>query len=181
LVLGAGFFNQGNMRSIIAEVMTPELNQSLSRVYNIITDMEGNTLSVNDAFFRVMDMPREKLFNQPFISFLQGADITLSPSNLSSLFINNSFTAFVASLYTAKKPGPELQWTVTQLHTKDQDILLQWSAEECRHPQKNGETPSAHEIYTSLFNDSPQIMWIYDRETLQFLDVNVAAIARYGY
>jgi hypothetical protein len=42
------------MRSTIAEVMAPEINQSLSGVYNVITDMEGNTLSVNDAFFHVM-------------------------------------------------------------------------------------------------------------------------------
>ena len=32
-----------------------------------------------------------------------------------------------------------------------------------------------------LFNCHPDPMWIYDRETLRFLDVNDAAIAKYGY
>ncbi|MBI3966546.1 MAG: PAS domain S-box protein [Chloroflexi bacterium] len=32
-----------------------------------------------------------------------------------------------------------------------------------------------------LFASSPQAMWVYDRETLQFLEVNEVALARYGY
>jgi len=35
--------------------------------------------------------------------------------------------------------------------------------------------------YRQLFEDSPQPMWIFDLETLGFLDMNDAAIARYGY
>ncbi|HLN52155.1 MAG TPA: PAS domain S-box protein [Lentimicrobium sp.] len=40
------------------------------------------------------------------------------------------------------------------------------------------------DIYKSLyqmFSDSPQPMWIYDLETLRFLEVNHAAIFHYGY
>lgn len=35
--------------------------------------------------------------------------------------------------------------------------------------------------YSDLFHLSPQPMWVYDLETLQFLDVNQAAVAHYGY
>ncbi len=35
--------------------------------------------------------------------------------------------------------------------------------------------------YSDLFHFSPLPMWVFDRETLQFLDVNDAAIAHYGY
>jgi len=35
--------------------------------------------------------------------------------------------------------------------------------------------------YRHLFDDNPQPMWVYDLETLQFLAVNEAAIAKYGY
>ena len=35
--------------------------------------------------------------------------------------------------------------------------------------------------YRSLFELNPQPMWIYDLETLQFLDVNHAAVDHYGY
>lgn len=35
--------------------------------------------------------------------------------------------------------------------------------------------------YLSLFTLNPEPMWVYDVETLQILDVNHAAIQRYGY
>ncbi|WP_170864444.1 PAS domain-containing protein [Fodinibius roseus] len=35
--------------------------------------------------------------------------------------------------------------------------------------------------YRNIFNLSPQPMWVYDPETLKFLDVNRAAISHYGY
>lgn len=35
--------------------------------------------------------------------------------------------------------------------------------------------------YMGLFQDNPNAMWIYDATTLQFLAVNDAAIAKYGY
>ena len=35
--------------------------------------------------------------------------------------------------------------------------------------------------YSDLFQLSPQPMWVYDLETLAFLDVNQAAITHYGY
>lgn len=35
--------------------------------------------------------------------------------------------------------------------------------------------------YTDVFNLSPQPMWVFDAETLRFLDVNNAAIENYGY
>ena len=39
----------------------------------------------------------------------------------------------------------------------------------------------SEEGYRLLFESNPQPMWIYDRDTLQFLEVNETAIAHYGY
>lgn len=39
----------------------------------------------------------------------------------------------------------------------------------------------SEEKYRLLFEASPEAMWVYDIETLKFLAVNDAAIARYGY
>jgi len=35
--------------------------------------------------------------------------------------------------------------------------------------------------YRQLFESNPHPMWVYDRETLAFLDVNAAAVRHYGY
>lgn len=49
-----------------------------------------------------------------------------------------------------------------------------------RHEQEEALRLS-EERYRELFESSPQVLWVYDRETLGFLDVNDAAVARYGY
>jgi diguanylate cyclase (GGDEF)-like protein/PAS domain S-box-containing protein len=40
---------------------------------------------------------------------------------------------------------------------------------------------TSEERYRMLFDASPQAMWVFDSETLRFLDVNDAAVKRYGY
>ena len=41
--------------------------------------------------------------------------------------------------------------------------------------------PSSEASYRLLFDNNPQPMWVYDRDTLAFLAVNDAAIHHYGY
>lgn len=58
--------------------------------------------------------------------------------------------------------------------------------QELQHiAEENGqfrETIKAQEAtYRHLFDCNPQPMWVYDLETLSFLEVNDAAIAKYGY
>lgn len=43
------------------------------------------------------------------------------------------------------------------------------------------EVAESEKRYSELFHFSPLPMWVYDLETLQFLDVNLAAINHYGY
>lgn len=50
-------------------------------------------------------------------------------------------------------------------------------------PRKNAfqQLELEKQKYRDLFNRSPFPQWVYDRDTLQFLDVNEAAIKHYGY
>ena len=45
----------------------------------------------------------------------------------------------------------------------------------------SGALPSSDEQYRPLFALSPQPAWVYDRETLRFLEVNEAAVRSYGW
>ena len=47
--------------------------------------------------------------------------------------------------------------------------------------QAGEELGRSEERYRYLFENNPHPMWIYDRKTLAFLNVNEAAIAKYGY
>src|SRR5450432_2022732 len=168
------------MRSNMAEVIAPEINQSVSRVYTVITDLDGIIQSVDDALFQALELNREELFNRPFTSFFSEKDFVVPATGLISLFAGTSYFECKTVLHREKKNPLPLKWTVTKMNTRDcDDAVLQWSATETS--SKNGHTISAVDVYKSLFDDSPQPMWIYDKATLQFLDVNEAAITHYGY
>ncbi|MDQ3546342.1 MAG: PAS domain S-box protein, partial [Verrucomicrobiota bacterium] len=47
--------------------------------------------------------------------------------------------------------------------------------------QANGSLQESEKRYRSLFEANPLPMWVYDLETLAFLEVNDAAISHYGY
>ncbi|WP_435354658.1 response regulator [Emticicia sp. SJ17W-69] len=47
--------------------------------------------------------------------------------------------------------------------------------------RKELELEESEKRYSDLFHLSPQPMWVYDAESLQFQDVNAAAIEHYGY
>jgi PAS domain S-box-containing protein len=60
------------------------------------------------------------------------------------------------------------------------DISEQKKAEDERE-KKAAELQRSEERYSDLFDLSPQPMWVYDTESLKFLDVNKAAVEQYGY
>jgi PAS domain S-box-containing protein len=47
--------------------------------------------------------------------------------------------------------------------------------------KKSAELEESEKRYSDLFQLSPQPMWVFDLETLRFLNVNEAAIRHYGY
>jgi PAS domain S-box-containing protein len=53
------------------------------------------------------------------------------------------------------------------------------SVEEAQQARESAE--AAEQRYRLLFDCNPAPMWAYDRETLEFLAVNDAAVAQYGY
>jgi PAS domain S-box-containing protein len=54
-------------------------------------------------------------------------------------------------------------------------------SEMTRRDRTQGEQQAPEERYHQLFNRNPLPVWVYDRQSLSFLDVNAAAIAKYGY
>ncbi len=54
--------------------------------------------------------------------------------------------------------------------------LLYWLLAKYKRSLQKSET-----AYIRIFRQSPQPMWIYERDTLHFMDVNDAAVNLYGY
>jgi diguanylate cyclase (GGDEF)-like protein/PAS domain S-box-containing protein len=67
-----------------------------------------------------------------------------------------------------------MQTVASNLHRLQQEITL---ANRLRGELEE----SSSESFRLLFTSNPQPMWVYDRNTLGFLEVNAAAIQHYGY
>jgi PAS domain S-box-containing protein len=52
---------------------------------------------------------------------------------------------------------------------------------EAQRLQGEAALRASEQHYRELFESNPHCMWVYDTETLRFLAVNAAAVARYGY
>lgn len=64
-------------------------------------------------------------------------------------------------------------------------FLLWWKRNEARHFRTMYAAEEARReserIYKELFENNPNPMWVYDRDTLGFLAVNDVAVSHYGY
>ena len=67
-----------------------------------------------------------------------------------------------------------------ELHATIQ-MALQRHATELALRQRETELGRSREDFRFLFASNPLPMWVFDLETLRFLDVNEAAVAAYGY
>ena len=75
-------------------------------------------------------------------------------------------------------------FTVTKAGFKTSMVKFlpsQLRARQDERDRAEQELRQSEERYRLLFDQNPQSMWVYDLETLEFLEVNEAAVRAYGY
>jgi diguanylate cyclase (GGDEF)-like protein/PAS domain S-box-containing protein len=76
--------------------------------------------------------------------------------------------------------GPEVEALVTSVGGERPTALLTArDITEQRHAEESVRLSESN--FRALFTLSPQPMWVYDSETLHFMEVNEAAVQHYGY
>ncbi|MEX2294637.1 MAG: ATP-binding protein [Acidimicrobiales bacterium] len=119
------------------------------------------------------------------LSLLAGMIVLLAATHL----IYRGLARPIQRLSAAVRNGP-LQSEITIVTGPTEVVLLAEDIAELRRnvatelaarEQAEGDLARSLESYRSLFAANPLPMWVYDNETLRFLDVNETAVATYGY
>ena len=79
-----------------------------------------------------------------------------------------------------RRDGTELavELSITRLHLGDSAVFAVHARDMAEDRRASEEREATFQL---LFFHSPLPMWVYDVETLYFLEVNATAVARYGY
>ena len=169
-----------------------QANESLKRVSTaveqaadnvVITDRDGNIEYVNPAFEKVTGYAKEEVigktprflksgtYDQEF--YKQLWKTILSGKTFRFQFINRQKNGKYYYSQETIAPIKDESGNITHFVSTGTDVSQSKQAEK--------SLLDSEMRYHHLFKKNPFPMWVYDAETLAFLDINEAAVRYYGY
>lgn len=166
-----------------AEIKRLSLAVEQSPVSVVITDLEANIQYVNPSFEQTTGYSALEVIGK-------NTNILKSGETPSSLYKSMWKTIESGKKWDGewanKKKNGDLFWefvSITPIHDSEGKIINYLAIKQDITERKRTEEilRQNEEKYRYMFVNNPQPMWIYDLETLAFLEVNGAAVNHYGY
>jgi PAS domain S-box-containing protein len=165
--------------SLYSQLETGNHFMNLSLDMHCTIGFDGVFRSLNPSWERVLGFTTAELLSKPRMAFIHPDDQARTATAFARVQEGESAVAF-ENRYSCKNGDYKwLLWNAVCVAEKQliyavaRDITKRKNAEE--------DLRVSEERYRKLFELNPQPAWIYDRETLRFLDVNRAAEDSYGY
>jgi PAS domain S-box-containing protein len=154
-------------------------------------DANGVFVRVNQTELTMLGYSREELIgNKRFFDILTPASQQIFTANF-SLFKQRGYLRDLEFQIIRKDNSIfPVSLSATAIKDADGNYLLSQSVMidisdrkqlEAQHEQTTAELRNSEARYRLLFESNPNPMWIYDPDSLGFLEVNQAAIDHYGY
>jgi PAS domain S-box-containing protein len=146
--------------------------------------LDGTWLKVNPALCRLLGYSEEELVNKTFQEMTHPDDLEADMKSVRRL-VSGEVRHYNLEKRYFHKDG-HIVWillSVSLVHDVHGQPLYFFSQVQDITQSKLDEEAlrGSEERYRFLFFDNPHPMWVFDRKTLKFLAVNLAAVEQYGY
>ena len=148
-----------------------------------ILSPEGEVYDISPSAERILGHSKEVMSREHPESLIHPDDLPLIRKTFKEVLESENSIRTVE--YRARSVDGRYKWLAGTYHNLLHEagingIVLNFSDITQRKMAEHAMQES-EEKYRLLFYQNPQPMWIYDKETLEFLEVNEAAITHYGY
>jgi PAS domain S-box-containing protein len=170
----------------VAEKANRELEESERKYKTLIeqaadgiftTDLEGNFTDINEAGCKIFGYAIDELLSLNLKDIIALEDLMNNPLRTEELKSGSILMVNRVILRKDKTPvNVEIRAKMLSgnfIQAIVRDVTDRIKAEKILF--------ESEKRYKDLFKSNPNPMWVYDLETLKFLDVNQAAIINYGY
>ncbi len=153
-----------------------------------ITDLSGNITLMNKEAEQLTGFQEAEVINKKLFEILNIIDETTGhalENPITQVIKDGEVISVGSKTILISRNGNRIPVSDSIAPIKDESskiigavLILRNQTDERRREEALIES---EEKYYRMFEDSPQPMWIYDINTLQFLEVNEAAVLHYGY
>jgi PAS domain S-box-containing protein len=183
-VLGLVFLIVGLALSAVLVSLYSQLDMG-NRFINLSLDMhctigfDGLFRSLNPSWERVLGFTTDELIARPRVEFIHPDDRAKTATEFARVQQGGSAIAFENRYLCKNGDYKWLLWNAVCVPEKQLIFAVARDITERKNAEQGLRL--SEERYRKLFELNPQPAWIYDRETLDFLAVNRAAVEKYGY
>lgn len=147
-----------------------------------ILDVQGNYLYVSPTSLSVLDIAPEEFIGKNAFDFIHPDDVESVLNQFQRL---ENEPQLVIPEFRFKDRQGNWRWieTIVSNMTDDPAVngIVANSRDITQRKQAEMTLRMSEEKYRMLFQYGPLPKWIYDRHTLEILDVNALAVEKYGY
>ena len=147
----------------------------------ITTVSDGKIIDANETFFKLSGYKREFAigYTSILLNLWNNPDDRLAYVTL--LKEQGSVKEFETKFITSTGEVRDFFISGEVFTINDENCILGILRDITEHKKDKEALQKNEEKYRFMFNNNPQPNWIYDLQTLSFLEVNEAAIIHYGY
>ncbi|MBX3266124.1 MAG: PAS domain S-box protein [Acidobacteria bacterium] len=166
-----------------AIIQAKELNDytinSLPAIF-FLFDSAGRMKKWNQNFLRITGYTAEEMGEMQPLDFIVPDDHTLVAEKIQEVMTTGKAEA-EARLMTADARVIPFYFLGSRITVEGQICVVGSGTDITAQKRAIEAAKESEERYRLLFDSNPCPMWVYDRETLQFLAVNEAAVKSYGF